>query len=87
MKNKVEPMNGFLFVRPIRETKETGGLELISKIDEQDRFAKGEVVFADANGPLKPGVVVLYDKNNGHGFQINNELLTVLNDFHIVGVL
>lgn len=80
-------MNGFVFVRPIKETKKAGGLELIAKLDEQDRFSKAEVVFAEVDGPLAEGDIVLYDKNNGHGFQFNEELLTVLNLHNIVGVI
>ena len=85
--NKVEPMNGNVFIRPIAETKKTGGLELISSIDEQDRYSKAEVVFTEAGGPLKCCDIILYDKSNGHGFQINDELLTVLHVSNVVGVL
>lgn len=83
--NKVEPMNGHIFIRPIQETKKSGGLELISNLDEQDRYSKAEIVFA--GDVLNEGDIVLYDKSNGHGFQINNELLTVLHISSVVGVL
>ena len=81
----IEPKNGHVFVRPIPETKEVGGIELITKLDEQDRYRKAEVVFTEE--PLKCCDIVLYDKANGHGFQFNNELLTVLHLRDIVGVL
>ena len=81
----VRPLNGYLFIRPIKETKTTGGLELISKLDEQDRYSKAEVVFCGE--VLNEGDIILYDKNNGHGFQINDELLTVLRLGDVVGVL
>ena len=80
----VKPHNGYIFVRPIKETKTTGGLELISKIDEQDRYSKAEVVFAEDT--VQPGETILYDRSNGFGFQINDELLTVLHLGNIIGV-
>ena len=82
--NKIEQKNGHVFVRPLKETKKTGGLELISKLDEQDRYSKAEVVFCEE--VLNEGDIILYDKNNGHGFQINDELLTVLRLGDVVGV-
>lgn len=84
--NKVEPMNGFVFVQPIRETKKAGGLDLISKYDEVDRYSKAEVVFVDKDLPLKCCDIIMYDKSNGHGFQFNKDLLTVLHIRDIVGV-
>ena len=81
----IEPKNGHVFIRPIKETKEVGGIELISKIDEQDRYSKAEVVFAEE--PLKPSDIILYDKSNGHGFQFNDELLTVLHIRDVVGLI
>ena len=81
----IEPMNGHIFVRPIKETKQVGGLDMITKSDEQDRFRKAEVVYADAELPVECCDVVLYDKHNGDGFQVNGELLTVLHVNNIVG--
>ena len=83
--SSIVPMNGHIFVRPIQETKQVGGIDLTSKYDEQDRFKKGEVVFVDENLPLECCDIVLYDKNNGDGFQVNGELLTVLTASNIVG--
>lgn len=82
----VNPMNGNVFIRPLKETKQTGGLDLISKYDEQDRYSKGEVVFSDSKLPIECCDILMYDKNNGHGFQINGELLTVLHISNIIGV-
>lgn len=81
----VEPLNGHIFVRPIKETKQVGGIDLTSKYDEQDRYRKAEVVFVDADLPLDCCDIVLYDKHNGEGFQVNGELLTVLHVSNIVG--
>ena len=83
----IEPMNGWIFIRPIAETKSTGGLELIAKYDEQDRYSKAEVVFAQEDSPLKCCDIILHDKSNGHGFQHEGEMLTVLRLGDVVGVL
>ena len=80
-------MNGWVFIRPIAETKQTGGLDLIAKFDEQDRYSKAEVVFAQEGSPLKCCDIILYDKHNGHGYQYESELLTVLATVDVVGVL
>ena len=83
--SEVRTMNGHLFIRPIADTKEVGGLEMITKIDEQNRYSKAEVVFA--TDPLKCCDIILYDKANGHGYQHEDELLTVLHVSNVIGVL
>lgn len=83
----IKAMNGSVFVLPIRETKQVGGYDLISKTDEQDRYIKGEVIFACEHTPLEKGDVVLYDKSNGFKYQHDKDLLTVLGVGAIVGVV
>ena len=84
---KVTPFNGNIFVLPIRETKQTGGLDLISRLDEEDRYVTGEVIYACELTPLTSGDIVLYDKSNGHGYQDDDSLLTVLHISNITGKL
>ena len=84
---KVIPMNGHIFVAPLRETKTIAGVDLIAKFDEEDRYRKATVIFVDEQLPLKEGDVVLYDGSNGHGFHHEDKLLTVLTHHNIVGVL
>ena len=83
--SKIKPLNGHIFIRPIKETKQVGGIDLISSVDEQDRYSKAEVVFAESI--VSEGDIILYDKSNGHGYQHEQELLTVLHVGNIVGVL
>ena len=83
----IKAMNGNLFIKEVKETKKVGGLDLISKIDEQDRYKKAEVVYACETTPLSPGDIVLYDGNNGFQYQHDTELLRVLHILDIVGVL
>ena len=83
--SEVRTMNGFVFIRPIKETKEVGGIDMITKIDEQDRYSKAEVVFT--TDPLKCSDIILYDKANGNGYQHNDELLTVLHVTDVIGVI
>ncbi len=78
-------MNGYLFIRPIKETKQVGKIDLISRVDEQDRYTKGEVVFVDESLPLECCDIILYDKSNGDGHQVNGELLTALHVKNIIG--
>lgn len=80
-------MNGYLFVSPVQETKQVGGIDLISKLDEEDRYCKAVVKFTDPNLPLKENDMILYDKNNGHQYQYQDELLTVLRVVDVVGVI
>lgn len=87
MEARITPMNGHIFVRHIKETKKVGGLDLIGKIDDEDRYSKAEVVYAEEHGPLSIGSIVLFDKNNGHDFQDEDEMLRVLHLGNIVGVL
>lgn len=87
MEARIVPMNGHIFVKHISETKKVGELDLISQIDDQDRYSKAEVIYAEEFGPLKVGAVVLYDKSNGHDFQDEDDMLKVLHLSNIVGVL
>lgn len=80
-------MNYHIFVRYLKETKKIGGIDLITKIDEEDRYYKAEVVFSDESTPLKPGMKILFDKMNGHQYQHGDEMLVVLHAKDVVGIL
>ena len=82
----IQAMNNHVFVEPIKETKQVGGLDLISKYDEEDRYCKATVIYVDDTLPLSSGNVILYDKNNGHDFQDDDgKLLRVLHARDVVG--
>lgn len=82
----VHPMNGYIFIKKITETKKVGGLDVITAYDSQDRYKKGKVKYvADL---LEEGDIVLYDELNGHDFQDEDgELLTVLHLKNVIGIL
>lgn len=83
----IKAMNGYVFVKPIKETKTAGGVNLIAAFDEEDRYIKGEVYYACEHTPLEKGDVVLFDKNNGFKYDYKGELLTVIQVGTIVGVV
>lgn len=83
----IDPKNGFIFLDKIKETKTVGEIDLISIFDEEDRYSKATVVYCDSDTPLKPGDVVLYDKNNGHTHQYEDKLLLVLHTRDVVGLI
>lgn len=83
----IEPQNGYIFIKPVKETKQVGGIDMISMYDEEDRYRKGLVVYACSSTPIKPEHIVLYDFSNGFGFQDGDDLLTVLRAGDVVAIL
>lgn len=84
----IEPLNNHVFVKPIKETKKVGMVDMITKYDEQDRYNKAEVVVSDPNVPLECCDIILYDKHNGHEFQSDDSgMLTVLHARDVVAKL
>lgn len=80
----INPLNSHLFVKPVKETKKVGGVDLITQYDEQDRYHKAVVKYADETLPLEVEDIILYDKHNGHEFQSDDGMLTVLHARDII---
>lgn len=83
----IKPLNGNIFLLPIKETKQVGGIDLTAKLDEDDRYRKGEVIYSCDTTPVVPGDILLYDKNNGFGFQHGDHFYTVLHIGNIKGII
>lgn len=83
----IEGLNGHIYVTPIKETKQIGGLDLISKFDQDDRYGQAEVVYTDPKSPIEEGMIVVYDKSNSNFHQFGDEKLLVLQINTLQGII
>jgi co-chaperonin GroES (HSP10) len=70
----------YVLVKKVKETRMSGGLEMLEGFDRDIRYTKGEVAYVgeDAKEGVKVGDLVYYDSQAGKGITIDDEVFYVL---------
>ena len=81
-------VNNFIVLKAHKvSVKNIGGLIVHEKLDEANRYVKGEIISAgNLVQGLNEGDIILFDKHAGHGVEFNDELYHVIRDRDVVMV-
>lgn len=76
----------YVVLEPVKEKKTSGGLELVTELDDSNRYLKGKVLTAGEATGLKGGETIFYDKQNTFGIREGGELYQVVMAQNVIGV-
>ena len=81
----IQAFGPYVILNKVKDTQSIGGIEMVSALDDQNRYIKGVVFSASKDVPLKEGDKIYYDKQNSFGIMIDNSLHQVVLMNNIIG--